>query len=73
MRGTGLIAGIDTYDASGAVDAAASRALLDGLVARGVLAGLTGPGGTVLKIRPPLVWEEQHVDVLLDALGSLVL
>ena len=69
VRGTGLIAGIDTYDESGAPDRAASRALLDGLVARGVLAGLTGPGGTVLKIRPPLVWETQHVDVLLDALA----
>ena len=73
VRGTGLIAGVDTYDASGAIDSASSRALLDGLVARGVLAGLTGPGGTVLKIRPPLVWEKQHVDLLLKALGSLVI
>ena len=73
VRGTGLIAGVDTYDASGAPDRDSSRALLDGLVRAGVLAGLTGPDGTVLKIRPPLIWERAHVDVLLDALSTLVL
>lgn len=71
VRGAGLIAGVDTYGDSGAPDAAASRALLEDLAGRGVLAGLTGPGGTVLKIRPPLVWDEHHVDLLLHALRAL--
>ena len=68
VRGRGLIAGVDTYDPLGAPDSAASRALLDALTREGVLAGLTGPDGTVLKIRPPLVWENDHVDVLIEAL-----
>ncbi len=62
VRGTGLIAGVDILD-----DA---RDLLEGLRDRGVLAGLTGPDGNVLKIRPPLIWRSEHVEVFLDALGS---
>jgi 4-aminobutyrate aminotransferase-like enzyme len=65
VRGRGLIAGVD-------VPPAAARDLLDALAARKVLAGLTGPAGSVLKIRPPLVWREEHVDVLLAALAAAV-
>jgi 4-aminobutyrate aminotransferase-like enzyme/Ser/Thr protein kinase RdoA (MazF antagonist) len=72
VRGAGLIAGVDTYAAEGVPDAESSRDLLEGLRRNGVLAGLTGPGGTVLKIRPPLVWEHRHVDVLVEALTPLV-
>jgi 4-aminobutyrate aminotransferase-like enzyme/Ser/Thr protein kinase RdoA (MazF antagonist) len=72
VRGAGLIAGVDTFAASGSPDAESSRDLLEGLRRNGVLAGLTGPGGTVLKIRPPLVWEHRHVDVLVEALTPLV-
>jgi 4-aminobutyrate aminotransferase-like enzyme len=35
-----------------------------------VLVGTTGPGGHVLKIRPPLVWEREHVEVFLDVFTS---
>jgi 4-aminobutyrate aminotransferase-like enzyme len=34
----------------------------------GVLIGRTGRGENVLKIRPPLVFLEEHVDVLVAAL-----
>ncbi|MEV6492563.1 aminotransferase class III-fold pyridoxal phosphate-dependent enzyme [Actinoplanes sp. NPDC051633] len=64
VRGFGLIAGVDLPDRRIAVS------VLDGLVSRGVLAGLTGPGGTVLKIRPPLIWREEHADRFVDALAA---
>jgi 4-aminobutyrate aminotransferase-like enzyme len=35
---------------------------------RGVLVGATGRNADVLKIRPPLTFEPQHADLLLDAL-----
>jgi 4-aminobutyrate aminotransferase-like enzyme len=35
---------------------------------RGVLISATGPRGETLKIRPPLVFGENHVDLLLEAL-----
>ncbi len=37
---------------------------------RGVLIGLTGPRGDVLKIRPPLAFGLEHVPVLADALDG---
>ena len=63
VRAIGLVAGIDV------VDRPTAHRLLQALVAQGALAGLTGPGGNVLKVRPPLVWDESHVDVFVDALA----
>jgi len=34
----------------------------------GVLIGTTGQKSDVLKIRPPLVFEKEHADILLEAL-----
>ncbi|HKD96187.1 MAG TPA: aminotransferase class III-fold pyridoxal phosphate-dependent enzyme [Micromonosporaceae bacterium] len=74
VRGTGLLTGIDVTGPPDAVDPAERRAfartLLDALVERGVVAGLTGPAGTVLKVRPPLVWREEHVDLFAEALAE---
>jgi len=35
-----------------------------------VLIGVTGPDENVLKIRPPLVFEEAHADILLEAMKA---
>lgn len=64
VRGMGLVAGIDVVDQSTA------RRLLEALVRHGVLAGLTGPGGNVLKVRPPLVWDTSHADLFVDCLAG---
>jgi 4-aminobutyrate aminotransferase-like enzyme len=37
---------------------------------RGVLIGRTGPDEDVLKIRPPLVFDHEHVAVLVAALDE---
>ena len=63
VRGVGLLAGMDIHSD------ADPRALLELLVGQGVLAGLTGPRGDVLKIRPPLVWEPAHADLFVERLG----
>jgi 4-aminobutyrate aminotransferase-like enzyme len=75
VRGTGLLAGIDVRTGPGGTpsDPGArpfARALLDALAAHHVLAGRTGPAGTVLKIRPPLVWREEHADQFAAALTA---
>jgi 4-aminobutyrate aminotransferase-like enzyme len=36
----------------------------------GVLVGIEGPHANVLKIRPPLVCEREHADLLVDALDQ---
>ena len=46
--------------------------LATGLRQRGVLAGVTGRYANVLKIRPPLVFGREHVDLLLEVLDDLL-
>ena len=74
IRGTGLIAGIEISGQPGAQDQAGrralARALLDALRDNHVLAGLTGPDGTVLKVRPPLIWQAGHADLFAAAVAE---
>jgi len=72
VRGTGLLAGVDVLPAGDVSSREVARSLLEALVDRGVLAGLTGPGGDVLKVRPPLVWETGHADEFVERLGDVV-
>lgn len=70
VRGTGLIAGGDLTNARESV--AESKELVgsivNGLRDRGVLISSTGPRGTVLKVRPPLVFQPEHVERVMSAL-----
>jgi 4-aminobutyrate aminotransferase-like enzyme len=72
VRGTGLIAGADL--SSGRETQSESKAVVDaivnGLRNRGVLISSTGPGGKLLKIRPPLVFQPAHVERLVSALDD---
>ncbi|MFJ1767095.1 aminotransferase class III-fold pyridoxal phosphate-dependent enzyme [Amycolatopsis sp. NPDC088138] len=72
VRGTGLLAGIDVLPAGDVPSREVARSLLEALVERGVLAGLTGPRGDVLKVRPPLVWETEHADEFVARLAEVV-
>ncbi len=62
VRGRGLLVGVQLEGADEA------RRIVDRLRERGILIGRTGPRGDVLKIRPPLVFGEEHVTLLADAL-----
>jgi 4-aminobutyrate aminotransferase-like enzyme/Ser/Thr protein kinase RdoA (MazF antagonist) len=64
VRGCGLLVGVQLTDA----DIAART--VDRLREAGVLIGRTGPRDDVLKIRPPLVFAEQHVALLADGLRN---
>jgi len=66
VRGAGLFIGMEVEDA------ATADAIVEGLRTRGVLVGTTGPSGNVVKIRPPIVFEERHADVLTQALQELL-
>jgi 4-aminobutyrate aminotransferase-like enzyme/Ser/Thr protein kinase RdoA (MazF antagonist) len=64
VRSLGLLVGVELDDAERA------RRIVDAMRADGVLIGRTGPRDDVLKIRPPLVFREDHVDVLVAALEA---
>jgi 4-aminobutyrate aminotransferase-like enzyme/Ser/Thr protein kinase RdoA (MazF antagonist) len=64
VRGLGLLVGVQLDDPGRA------KAVVDAMRARGVLIGRTGPEEDVLKIRPPLVFDDEHVAVLVAALDD---
>ncbi|EQD51113.1 aminotransferase class-III, partial [mine drainage metagenome] len=70
VRGAGLFLGVElgADPASGLSAAAETRRVVNAMRRRGVLLGATGPAGNVLKIRPPLVFEAQHADLLAQEL-----
>lgn len=59
VRGSGLLAGIEL---GGMPDGLTPR-LVERLRQERILVGSTGPGGRVLKVRPPLVWTAEHVEI----------
>lgn len=69
VRGCGLFLGIEmvTDRASNAPDWPGAVAFSNRMKERGVLLSNAGAFGNVLKVRPPLVLEDEHVDLFLDA------
>jgi 4-aminobutyrate aminotransferase-like enzyme len=70
VRGAGLFIGVElgANPASGLSGSAETSRVVNALYRRGVLVGVTGRNADVLKIRPPLTFELQHADLLLDEL-----
>jgi 4-aminobutyrate aminotransferase-like enzyme/Ser/Thr protein kinase RdoA (MazF antagonist) len=66
VRGRGLLVGVELRDAVRA------EGVVDAMRDAGVLIGRTGPHGNVLKIRPPLVFEPEHVDLLVGRLEGVL-
>ena len=64
VRGLGLLVGVELDDS------ARAKAVVDAMRERGVLIGRTGPNEDVLKIRPPLIFDDEHVAVLVAALDE---
>lgn len=67
VRGVGLLAAVDIRG-----NRSSARSVLEALVRQRVLAGLTGPDGRVLEIRPPLSWTNRHADQFVTALRRCV-
>ena len=64
VRGSGLLAGIE-LESPAEAETAMNRAR-----ERSVLVGRTGRYGNVLKIRPPLVFGDEHTELLVTALSD---
>ncbi|HET7353887.1 MAG TPA: aminotransferase class III-fold pyridoxal phosphate-dependent enzyme [Gaiellaceae bacterium] len=66
VRGTGLLAGVQL--SSGDL----AERVADELREQGILVGLTGKHEDVLKIRPPLVFGDEHTELLVSALAKIL-
>lgn len=74
VRGSGLFIGVDlvTDRVRRTPAPGAARTIRERLREEGVLIGIDGPGGNVLKIRGPLVVNDADVDHFLDRLGGIL-
>ena len=66
VRGAGLLAGVQL--SSGTL----AERVADELREQGILVGLTGKHEDVLKIRPPLVFGDEHAELLVSALARVL-
>jgi 4-aminobutyrate aminotransferase-like enzyme/Ser/Thr protein kinase RdoA (MazF antagonist) len=71
VRGLGMFIGVELShnDIPGAT---AARYVMNEMRNRRVLIGRTGPHGNVLKIRPPLAFDESHADLLVSTLDEVL-
>jgi len=73
VRGWGLAVAVDVVDPDSAQpDPVRAGRIVEGMRERGVLIGRTGRDRATLKIRPPLVFGDEHVDLLTDALTAIL-
>jgi 4-aminobutyrate aminotransferase-like enzyme len=70
VRSWGLAVAVDLVDEAGRPDPDHAGRVVEGMRERGVLIGRTGQARATLKIRPPLVFGDEHVALLVDALAS---
>jgi 4-aminobutyrate aminotransferase-like enzyme/Ser/Thr protein kinase RdoA (MazF antagonist) len=67
-HGAGLLVGLDILNTDGSPDKERARRIMNHMRQNNVLIGVTGPNGNVLKIRPPLVFSQEHVEILVATL-----
>jgi len=69
VHGSGLLLGININTPGGTTNPEKADKVMNHMRDNGVLVGTTGPKSQTLKIRPPLVFNKEHADILLAALG----
>ena len=74
VRGRGLLVGVDltTAGPEPAPDPRLAERVVDAMRENGVLIGRTGRDANVLKIRPPLVFAGDHVDLVVDTFAAVL-
>ncbi|WP_174868479.1 aspartate aminotransferase family protein [Pectobacterium polaris] len=74
IRAYGLFIGVDLVSdrESKAPATESASQVVNAMRQRGVLISATGPAANVLKIRPPLVFQEEHADVFLTTLSDVL-
>jgi 4-aminobutyrate aminotransferase-like enzyme len=69
VRGRGLLVGVELATPEGGPDPELAERVVNDLRDEAILIGRTGRHGNVLKIRPPLVFADEHADVLVEAVS----
>jgi 4-aminobutyrate aminotransferase-like enzyme/Ser/Thr protein kinase RdoA (MazF antagonist) len=72
VRGKGLLVGVELSTPEGAPDPDLADRVVNGLRNDGILIGRTGRDENVLKIRPPLVFADEHANLVIEAVSRVV-
>jgi 4-aminobutyrate aminotransferase-like enzyme len=72
VRGEGLLLGVELTGETGEPAAADAQRVTEAMRGRNILLSATGPAGNVLKIRPPLVFQRDHADLVLEVLDEVL-
>ena len=70
LHGSGLLLGIDMIKPDGNPDSELADAIMNDVRENGVLIGTTGKDSATLKIRPPLVFQQEHAEILLESIRT---
>jgi 4-aminobutyrate aminotransferase-like enzyme len=68
LHGSGLLQGIDINKFDGPPDPEMAAHIMNHMRENGVLIGTTGHNYATLKIRPPMVFQKEHAEILVFAL-----
>jgi len=72
VRGEGLLLGVELVGEERVPAAGRAGRVTEAMRERGILISTTGPAGNVLKIRPPLVFQREHAELLLQTLDEVL-
>lgn len=72
IHGSGLLLGIDIVKPDGALAPELADHIMNQLRENSVLIGITGQHYSILKIRPPIVFQMEHADMLLAVVKKVV-
>ncbi|WP_121575290.1 aminotransferase class III-fold pyridoxal phosphate-dependent enzyme, partial [Brenneria alni] len=74
IRAYGLFIGVElvTERQNKAPASESAAKVVNEMRQRGVLISATGPSANILKIRPPLVFQEEHADLFLNTLNDVL-
>ena len=71
VRGSGLLLGVEVLGRDAHTARARTKEIVNALASRArVLIGSEGPGGNLLKLRPPMPFRPEHADLLAAAIGA---
>lgn len=68
LHGSGLLQGIDIIKPDGTPNPGMANHIMNHMRENGVLIGTTGQRYATLKVRPPIVFQKEHAEILLVAL-----
>ncbi len=72
VRGSGLFIGVEIYNMQGQPNTELAQKIKNGLREQFILIGTDGPFDNVLKIKPPLYFNERDAEILVHAITQIL-